>query len=103
MNRLQRYSSAFAFGLIENGFERGDKLLLWADQTNSAEILVAQVIIKSNKSNRLEPSRLESLLLPSTRKKALMLLIRLSRTLVHVASCFPPPQWSARTRKLKVR
>lgn len=40
----QRYSSAFAFGLIENGFNRGDKLLLWVDQTNSAEILVAQVI-----------------------------------------------------------
>lgn len=42
-NFIQRYSSAFAFGLIENGFERGDKLLLWVDQTNSAEILVAQV------------------------------------------------------------
>ena len=48
-NLIQRYSSAFAFGLIENGFERGDKLLLWVDQTNSAEILVAQVS-KNNKS-----------------------------------------------------
>jgi len=38
---LQRYSSAFAFGLVESGFSKGDKLLIWIDQTNSAEILVS--------------------------------------------------------------
>lgn len=43
LNFSQRYTSAFAFGLLENGFSSGDKLVLWADQTHSAEILVAQV------------------------------------------------------------
>lgn len=38
---FDRYSSAFAFGLVESGYTPGDKLLLWVDQTNSAEILVA--------------------------------------------------------------
>jgi len=38
---FDRYSSAFAFGLVESGFAPGDKLLLWVDQTNSAEVLVA--------------------------------------------------------------
>ena len=40
---FDRYSSAFAYGLVENGFAQGDKVLLWADQTNSAEILTAQM------------------------------------------------------------
>lgn len=39
----QRYSSAFAFGLIEAGFVPGDKLVLYCDQTNSAESLVTQL------------------------------------------------------------
>jgi acyl-CoA synthetase (AMP-forming)/AMP-acid ligase II len=43
LKEFDKYSSAFAFGLVENGFNRGDKLLVWADQTNSAELLVAQV------------------------------------------------------------
>lgn len=43
LKEFDRYSSAFAFGLIENGFEKGDKLVMWIDQTHSAEILVAQM------------------------------------------------------------
>lgn len=41
LKEFDRYSSAFAFGLVENGYSTGDKLVLWLDQTNSAEILVA--------------------------------------------------------------
>ena len=37
----QRYSSAFAFGLVQSGFNKGDRLLMWVDQTNAAEVLVA--------------------------------------------------------------
>lgn len=37
------YSSAFAYGLVEQGYKPGDKLLLWIDQENSAEIATAQV------------------------------------------------------------
>ena len=40
---LQRYSSAFAFGLLEAGFTPGDKLVLYADQTYTAESLVTQM------------------------------------------------------------
>eukprot|EP00347_Sterkiella_histriomuscorum_P009405 403341340 len=43
VKEMDRYSSAFAHGLVESGYQRGDKLLLWADQTNSAEILVSQL------------------------------------------------------------
>lgn len=32
-----------AFGLVESGYQKGDKLCLWVDQTNSAEILVTQM------------------------------------------------------------
>ncbi len=38
---FDRYSSAFAFGLVESGFAPGDKVFLWVDQNNSAEVLVA--------------------------------------------------------------
>ena len=41
MKEFDRYSSAFAFGLVENGYAPGDKLMLWMDQGNSAEVLVA--------------------------------------------------------------
>ena len=41
LKEFDRYSSAFAYGLAEGGYQQGDKLLLWVDQTNSAEILVA--------------------------------------------------------------
>ena len=41
MKEFDRYSSAFAFGLVEGGFSPGDKLLLWVDQDNSAEVLVS--------------------------------------------------------------
>jgi len=41
LKEFDRYSSAFAYGLVENGFSEGDKMLLWVDQTNSAEILAA--------------------------------------------------------------
>lgn len=37
------YSTAFSYGLVEQGFEPGDKLMLWVDTENSAEIAVAQV------------------------------------------------------------
>ncbi|CDW74005.1 amp-binding protein [Stylonychia lemnae] len=40
LREMDRYSSAFAFGLLESGYQRGDKLVLWADQTNSAELLL---------------------------------------------------------------
>jgi len=41
MKEFDRYSSAFAFGLVESGYVEGDKLALWVDQRDSAEILVA--------------------------------------------------------------
>lgn len=41
MKEFDRYSSAFAYGLVESGFKVGDKLVLWIDQKNSAEILVS--------------------------------------------------------------
>lgn len=41
MKEFDRYSSAFAYGLVENGFTTGDQIVLWMDQTNSAEILTA--------------------------------------------------------------
>jgi hypothetical protein len=37
------YTSAFAYGLVDQGYKPGDKLLLWLDQEHSAEIAVAQV------------------------------------------------------------
>lgn len=41
LKEYDRYTSAFAYGLVESGFRTGDKLLLWVDQNNSAEILTA--------------------------------------------------------------
>lgn len=41
MKEFDRYSSAFAYGLVESGYGPGDKLLLWVDQESSAEILVS--------------------------------------------------------------
>lgn len=41
MKEFDRYSSAFAYGLVESGYSSGDKLLLWMDQENSAEVLVS--------------------------------------------------------------
>jgi hypothetical protein len=41
--RLQRHSSAFAFGLLESGYQQGDKIVLCADQASAAEQLVAQM------------------------------------------------------------
>lgn len=43
MRDFDRYSSAFAYGLVESGFSSGDKLVIWLDQDNSAEALVAQM------------------------------------------------------------
>lgn len=43
MQEFDRYSSAFAHGLVESGYMQGDKLLLWIDATNSAELLVTQM------------------------------------------------------------
>jgi len=43
LKEFDRYSSAFAFALVESGFQTGDKLVVWVDQTNSAEVLVAQM------------------------------------------------------------
>ena len=37
------YSSAFAYGLLEQGFKPGDKLLMWIDSESSAEIATAQM------------------------------------------------------------
>ena len=41
MREFDRYSSYFAYGLCESGYTNGDKLLLWVDQDNSAEVLVS--------------------------------------------------------------
>ena len=43
LKEFDRYSSAFAFGLVEGGYTPGDKIVLWLDQENSAEILTAQM------------------------------------------------------------
>ena len=43
LKEFDRYSSAFAFGMIESGYTPGDKIVIWLDQQNSAEILVAQM------------------------------------------------------------
>ena len=43
MKDFDRYSSAFAYGLVEGGYSEGDKIVLWIDQENSAEILVASM------------------------------------------------------------
>ena len=43
MKEFDRYSSAFAFGLVESGFQPGDKLLLWVDQNDSAEVLISSM------------------------------------------------------------
>ena len=40
---FDRYSSAFAFGLVEAGFEQGDKIVMYVDQSSSAEALVLQM------------------------------------------------------------
>ena len=32
LKEFDRYSSAFAYGLVESGYRQGDKLLLWVDQ-----------------------------------------------------------------------
>ena len=41
MKEFDRYSSAFAYGLVESGYSSGDKLMIWMDQENSAEVLVS--------------------------------------------------------------
>ena len=41
LREFDRYSSAFAYGLAESGYEVGDKLLLWVSQEDSAEVLAA--------------------------------------------------------------
>ena len=43
MRDFDRYSSAFAYGLVESGYSVGDKLLLWVSQEDSAEVLCAQM------------------------------------------------------------
>lgn len=43
LKEFDKYSSAFAFGLVEGGYKPGDKLVLWIDQSNSAEVLAAQM------------------------------------------------------------
>jgi acyl-CoA synthetase (AMP-forming)/AMP-acid ligase II len=37
------YTSAFAYGLLEQGYRPGDKIMLWLDQENSAETATAQI------------------------------------------------------------
>jgi long-subunit acyl-CoA synthetase (AMP-forming) len=43
VTEYDRYGSAFAYGLLEQGFQPGDKLALWVDNTNSAEVATAQL------------------------------------------------------------
>lgn len=40
---MKRYSSAFAFGLVEAGFVQGDKIVSFIDGESSAENLVLQM------------------------------------------------------------
>lgn len=42
VKELDKYSSAFAFGLMQQGYKPGHKLALWVDQASSAEQVVAQ-------------------------------------------------------------
>jgi hypothetical protein len=43
IKEFDTYTTAFAYGLLEQGLTPGDKLLLWLDSENSAELAVAQV------------------------------------------------------------
>jgi len=40
---LEHHSNAFAYGLLELGYKRGDRLLLWVDKAYTSEITVAQL------------------------------------------------------------
>jgi hypothetical protein len=40
---LEHHSNAFAYGLLELGYKRGDRLLLWADKAYTSEITIAQL------------------------------------------------------------
>lgn len=43
LKEFDKYSSAFAFGLLEAGFKPGDQLVLYVDQASSAETAVTQM------------------------------------------------------------
>lgn len=43
IKELDQHSAAFAYGLVERGYNPGDKLLLWVDDENAAEVAVAQI------------------------------------------------------------
>jgi acyl-CoA synthetase (AMP-forming)/AMP-acid ligase II len=43
LKELDKYSSAFAFGLMEAGFVRGDSLVLWVNKASNAECIVSQI------------------------------------------------------------
>lgn len=43
LKELDRHSSAFAYGLLEAGFVRGDSIVMWIQRDNNAECLAAQI------------------------------------------------------------
>ncbi|CAI2374061.1 unnamed protein product [Moneuplotes crassus] len=43
IKELDQHSAAFAYGLVERGYTPGDKLLLWVDEENAAEVAVAHL------------------------------------------------------------
>lgn len=40
---LDRHSNAFAYGLVEQGWKSGDRLLLWIGNNHTSEICAAQI------------------------------------------------------------
>ncbi|KRX08265.1 hypothetical protein PPERSA_01195 [Pseudocohnilembus persalinus] len=40
---LASHSNAFAYGLVEQGYKAGDKLLLWVEKNSNAEVVAAQL------------------------------------------------------------
>lgn len=39
----KRYSSAFAYGLLEAGYKKGDSIVLWIDRESNAESIVSNL------------------------------------------------------------
>ena len=43
VQEVDRYSSAFAFGLLNAGYKNGDSIVLYVDQSSAAECFAAQL------------------------------------------------------------
>jgi len=40
---IEQHSNAFAYGLLELGYKRGDRILVWIDKAYTSEITIAQI------------------------------------------------------------